>query len=78
MTDPLPCPICGGTEFSVEFDEIDRGDHAQPCAALICDMYDEDTDIYRPTVESLLNEEEDAEEQATIAWNEWVLKQRKQ
>jgi hypothetical protein len=77
MTAPLPCPICGGTEFGVEFEEIERGGRTVTCARLICEMCDEDTDTQGPLAESLLSNDVDAEEQATIAWNEWVLNQRK-
>jgi hypothetical protein len=59
------CPRCGGHEFTVEFEEHDKGDHQQITAAIICETCPEDVDTQGPRVESLLNDDEDAEEEAS-------------
>lgn len=73
MVDPKPCPVCGGNEFSIAFDEVGNGEVE---AYLMCDSCDVDDDTQGPPAKAF--DEEEAEEAATLAWNRWVDSQRKQ
>jgi hypothetical protein len=68
MPEPKPCPVCGGTEFGVEFDETDNG---MIVAFLICEECDEDDDTRGP-VGKPRDTEEEAEEEALRAWNRLI------
>jgi transcription elongation factor Elf1 len=67
MTNPLPCPICGGTEFSVEFMETLEG----YTAFLVCKTCDEDVETQGPASKPCDTEEE-AETDAIRVWNEFA------
>jgi hypothetical protein len=69
MSDPKPCPVCGGTEFSVEFEETERG----VAAFLICDACDE-VDGTRGPLGQPCGTDVDAENEAILAWNRFVDK----
>jgi hypothetical protein len=66
MLEPKPCPVCGGTEFNVEFKET-----GSVAAFLICDECAEDKDTRGPLGEPC-GTDEDAENNAILAWNHWV------
>jgi transcription elongation factor Elf1 len=66
MPEPKPCPVCGGTEFSIEFEE--KGSVA---AFLFCDTCHEDNDTRGPAG-TPCGTDEDAENEAILAWNQFV------
>ena len=68
MTEPLACPICGGTAFSIEFHTIVRG---RVIARLVCAQCDEDFQTHGPFSEPRDTPEE-AEQAAIRAWNALV------
>jgi len=72
MVAPKPCPICGGNEFGVAFDEVGKGEVA---AYLSCESCDEDDDTEGPVAKAF--DEWGAEEAAVRAWNHWVDSYRK-
>jgi hypothetical protein len=67
MTDPKPCPVCGGTEFGVDYEERDE----RILASLICDDCDENNDTRGPFGKPCATEDE-AEAEAVLAWNRFV------
>jgi hypothetical protein len=67
MPEPKPCPVCGGTEFRVGFEETEGG----VAPFLICDECDEDDDTQGPLGESC-GTDAHAENEAILAWNRWV------
>jgi hypothetical protein len=69
MAEPKPCPVCGGTEFSVEFEETERG----VAAFLRCDECDEASDTSGPLGEPY-GTDTDAENEAILAWTRFVDK----
>jgi transcription elongation factor Elf1 len=66
MPEPKPCPVCGGSEFNVEF-----RDTGSVAAFLICDECAEDKDTRGPLGQPC-GTDEDAENEAILAWNHWV------
>ena len=66
MLEPKPCPVCGGSEFNVEFK-----DTGSVVAFLICAECAEDKDTRGPLGEPC-GTDEDAENEAILAWNHWV------
>ena len=70
MPEPKPCPVCGGTEFSAEFDETEDGEIV---AFPICDECDENDETRGPLGKPR-DKEEEAEEEAIRAWNRFVDK----
>ncbi len=68
MVEPKPCPVCGGTSFSVEFDDIGRG---SVIARLICGGCEGEHPTYGPMSEPCGTVEE-AEQAAIAAWNAGV------
>ena len=65
--DPEPCPICGGTEFSIEFAETYEG----YTAFLVCETCDESVETQGPASKPCDTEEEAAAD-AVRAWNEFA------
>jgi hypothetical protein len=65
VTYPKPCPVCGETDFAVEFENSVEG----VTAYLVCMGCDKDLETRGPISEPCANEEA-AEEAATRAWNE--------
>jgi hypothetical protein len=65
MTYPKPCPVCGSTDFAVEFNQAEPG----ITACLVCMGCDENIDTRGRDSKPCKNEEE-AEEAATLVWNE--------
>jgi hypothetical protein len=69
MPEPKPCFVCGGAEFSVEFEETEGG----VAAFLMCDECDED-DNTRGPLGKPCDTDEEAEDEAILAWNRFVVK----
>jgi hypothetical protein len=69
MIEPRPCPVCGGTELGVAFEETDAG----VTAKLICESCDEDVDTESP-VSKPCDTVDEAEDEAVRVWNCFVEK----
>ena len=67
MSEPKPCPVCGGTEFRIEFEETEGG----VAAFLMCDECDENDDTQGPLGKAC-GTDGDAENEAILAWNRFV------
>jgi hypothetical protein len=67
-----PCPVCGGAEFEVDFEEVGNGEVASRITCMSCD---EDDDTHGPVAKAF--DEVASEEAAVRAWNHWVDSHRK-
>ena len=65
MTEPMACPICGGTAFSIEFHNIGA---RRVIARLVCAECDDGFQTHGPLSEARDTPEE-AEQAAIVAWN---------